>query len=219
VVDARRAGLEEKVLRTGGRIEPVHRGILAVDIEGFGRVERSDADRAGMRAQLCRLLSQGLICAGIGVGQVTRSVHGDGVLVLVDPRVSKARLLHPLLPRVALGLDRYNRSVVSAMRLRLRAVVHAGEVLGDRYGYTGAALNTAFRLLDAEVLRNVRATSSASVVLLVSDVIYQDIVRPGYGLIDPAGYRPVWVESKETRTRAWLQVPDRADRATDLRAV
>jgi hypothetical protein len=116
------------------RREPVHCGILAADIEGFGRVERTDPDRARLRARLHEVLDRALWTAGVEPTLVERSDHGDCVLVLVDPAVSVARLLHPLLPRLAADLGRRNRKASPVARLRLRLVVHAGEVLADSYG-------------------------------------------------------------------------------------
>src|SRR4029453_6270446 len=80
--------------------EPEHRAILALDIEGFGRLERTNLDRARMRTGLHRIIRNALSAAGIDPDHIEQTEHGDGVLVLLGPQVSKARLLHPLLPRL-----------------------------------------------------------------------------------------------------------------------
>ena len=120
--------------------EPEHRSILAVDIQGFGRPERSNPGRARMRAGLHRILGNAMRAAGIEPQNVEQSESGDGVLVLLDPQISKARLLHPLIPRLGSGLARYNRTAPGSERLRLRVVVHAGELLQDAHGRTGEDL-------------------------------------------------------------------------------
>jgi len=189
------------------RAEPEHRGILALDIQGFGRLERTNLARARMRTGLHRILGNAMTAAEIAPEHVEQTEYGDGVLVLLGPQVSKARLLHPVLPRLLSGLARYNRTAPDAARLRLRVVVHAGELLRDAHGITGEDLILAFRLLDAEVVHVRLAQAVADLVLVVSDAIYQGIVKHGYARIDPAVFHPVWVTAKETRTRAWLHVP------------
>ena len=189
------------------RAEPEHRGILAVDIQGFGRLDRSNPTRARMRAGLHRILGNAMTAAGIDSKHIAQTEYGDGVVVLLDPQVSKARLLHPLLPRLVSGLTRYNRTAPDTARLRLRVVMHAGELLRDDHGITGEDLILAFRLLDADMVRTHLTQAGTDLVLVVSDVIYQGIVKHGYGGIDPARFQPVWISAKETSSRAWLHIP------------
>jgi PAS domain S-box-containing protein len=190
------------------RAEPEHRGILAIDIQGFGRLDRNNPTRARMRGGLHHILGNAMTAAGIDPDHVAQTEYGDGVVVLLDPHVSKARLLHPLLPRLVSGLARYNRTAPDTARLRLRVVVHAGELLRDAHGITGEDLILAFRLLDADAVRAHLLQTETDLVLVVSDVIYQGIVKHGYGAIDPARFQPVWVSAKETSVRVWLHVPD-----------
>lgn len=189
------------------RAEPEHRAILALDIQGFGRLERSNLARARMRTGLHRILGSAMTAAEIDPEHIEQTEYGDGVLVLLGPQVSKARLLHPLLPRLVSGLARYNRTAPDAARLRLRVALHAGELLRDAHGITGEDLVLAFRLLDADVVRAHLTQAVADLVLVVSDAIFQGIVKHGYGRVDPAVFRPVWVTAKETSTRAWLHIP------------
>jgi|Tabmets5t2r1_1033131.scaffolds.fasta_scaffold00122_6 hypothetical protein len=197
------------------RAEPEHRGILALDIQGFGRLERTNPTRARMRTGLHRILGNAMTSAGIESEHVEQSEYGDGVLVLLRPQVSKARLLHPLLPRLLSGLARYNRTAPDTARLRLRVAVHAGELLRDAHGITGEDLILAFRLLDADVVRARLIEDMADLVLIVSNAIYQGIVKHGYSRIDPAVFEPVWVTAKETSTRAWLHIPGTGRRGTE----
>jgi DNA-binding XRE family transcriptional regulator len=56
------------------------------------------------------------------------------------------------------------------------------------------------------VRRALRVTESADLVVVISQAIYDAVVRHGYGL-DPATCRKVRVRVKETVTDAWLHVP------------
>lgn len=188
--------------------QPVHRNILAVDIEGFGRQDRDDPDRIGMREALFAVLAEGLELAGIERGQWEQSDLGDGILVLISPEVSKVRLIDPLIGELTAALQRCNEGAGEAARMRLRAVVHAGEVVRHKETYVGNDLNYAFRLLDSATLRRCLAAATTDLALMVSDPIYQSVVRHGWGRIRVTSYRQVLVTSKDVRAHAWVQVPE-----------
>ena len=188
--------------------EPVYRGILGIDIERFSRTEWTDPTGARLRDRLHTLVDDALASARIASSLTVRSDTGDGLWLLAGAQVPTTRLLHPLATSLASGLAADNRRAPAAERLRLRIVVHAGELLRDPYGHTGASLTHAARLLDAEATRAVLAASpAATVVLVVSDVVYEGVVRHAYQGIDPDGWQPVRVHGKETSARAWVHLP------------
>jgi tetratricopeptide (TPR) repeat protein len=194
--------------------EPVHRTILAIDVEGFTRQPRRDVDRLRMRGELYRLLEQVLARAGLRREDFRSEDRGDGVLVLLNAEVPKTRVLPWLVLRMAAELNRYNRTAPAATRLRVRAVVHAGEVASDAYGHAGKDLNLAFRLLDSDLLRGYLANARTSLVLLVSASIYNDIIEQGYRDIDAEAFQPVQVAAKATHALAWVYVPGRHNGVT-----
>jgi len=189
--------------------EPVHRTILALDIEGYTRPDRRDSDRLRMRSALYRLLEQALGRARIAPDEYVCTDQGDGVLVLLGAEVPKTRVLPWLILRLAGGLNRHNRSAAPRQRLRLRVVLHAGEVAHDPHGHASKDLNLTFRLLDSDARRRPLANSTTSLVLLVSQSIYDDIVRQGYHDIDPGAFRPLDIVAKNTQALAWLYLPGR----------
>ncbi len=65
-------------------------------------------------------------------------------------------------------------------RIRVRVVVHAGEVQSDGHGNFGEALDVAFRLLDSAEAKEALRRTSAPLALVVSEDIYHSIVRHGY---------------------------------------
>jgi hypothetical protein len=131
--------------------EPVHRTILAIDVEGFTRRPRRDVDRLLMRQELYRLLEQALARAGLRRGDYQNDDRGDGILVLLNAGIPKTRVLPWLVLRLAAELNRYNKTAPETTRLRLRAVVHAGEVASDDHGHASKDLNLTFRLLDSDL--------------------------------------------------------------------
>lgn len=198
------------------RYEPVHRSIMAVDIEGFGRRDRTDRIRVELREALFDLLEKALARISISASDCHRADLGDGVLVLFSPQVSKLRLIDPFVPGLAAGLEAYNRGARVEARLRVRVVLHAGEVVADEHGYVGADLNLAFRLLDSAVLRRHLAATDAPLALIVSQAIHDGIISHRYGGLDPSSYQPVRVTTKKAQPlRAWIWAPPHPTDETD----
>jgi hypothetical protein len=89
--------------------------------------------------------------------------------------------------------------------IRLRIGVHHGELIKDRAGFSGEALNHAFRIIDNNVARQALQASSTNSLTVFSSDFYDKIIRPGYGSIDPAEFAPIRVENKETSAVVWIK--------------
>jgi hypothetical protein len=145
--------------------------------------------------------------------QVPRAVAaegdtGDGKWLLFRSDISKPTLLSTLIPAIEAALRHHNQSASSAAALRLRIGVHHGEItVGQKDGYSGEALNHAFRIIDNEVVRNALALAGSDMVVAISDDFFQKIVKPGFGALDPNNYSPVKITAKETSSTVWLNVP------------
>jgi hypothetical protein len=134
--------------------------------------------------------------------------RGDGILVLVKPHdeVPKTVLLDQLIPRLAAMLAEYNaQAAQSALQMRLRVVMHAGEVHMDRRGCYGEAIDTAIRLLDAPRVKKALKQAMGPLVLVISDEIYSGIVCQGY--VGASAYFPLWVRVGKRRRRGWVHLP------------
>jgi tetratricopeptide (TPR) repeat protein len=75
---------------------------------------------------------------------------------------------------------------------------------------TAAAVNLAFRLLDAGALKAALASSPGVLAVIASSWFYEEVVR--HSGAAPA-YRPVEVAVKETTTTGWICLPDHTDPA------
>ncbi len=188
-------------------LELVHRTILAFDMEGFGGPQRSNPVRSMMRSGLYGLIREALAHAIGGLSQCSLSDLGDGVLVLIGPEVPKNRIVEPFMSDMATGLKRYNDQTGANAEIRLRAALHAGDIIEDPQGYTGDALNLAFRLMDCAALRTELSKTRAHLGLVVSDHFYDSVVKQGFEGIDPSQYTQVDVTVKETTTKAWIHLP------------
>jgi hypothetical protein len=187
---------------------PVHRSIIAVDLEGSTR--RTNPVKGELRRVIYELLAYALESVAITGNRLERLVdRGDGVLMLIRPHddVPKTILLDRLIPLLASLLADYNaRAAQPALRIRLRAVVHAGEVHDDGRGFYGEAIDVAIRLLDSPVVKKTLKLTAGPLVLVVSDEIHYAIVGQGYVPAD--AYRPlVRVQVGGRRQRGWVHVP------------
>jgi hypothetical protein len=190
---------------------PVYRSIIAVDLEGS--TTRTDPEKGELRRVMYELLGRSLEAVAITRGHLEPLAdRGDGVIILVRPddEVPKTALLDRLIPLLTALLAEYNAQVARpTLRIRLRAVVHAGDVNMDRQGFYGEAIDVAIRLLDAPAVKRTLKRAAAPLVLVISDEIYSGIVRHGY--VDARSYRPVaGVQVARRRHRGWVHVPDSA---------
>jgi len=188
---------------------PVHRLIFAVDIEGS--TERNNLAKGQLRRILYELLGWALEAAGIATRHLEPYIdRGDSVLVLIKPHdeVPKTLVLGLLVPTLTAMLAEYNASAPRPeLRMRLRAVVHAGEVHEDHQGFYGDDLDSAFRLLEAPRLKKaLKEATAAPLVLIVSAEIFHGIVQQGY--LDDALFQPlVRVRVGPRQRRGWVHVP------------
>ncbi len=194
---------------------PVHRSILAVDIEKSTSALRTNPIKEELRQEVYGMLEASMSVAGIRAAHCDPFAdRGDGVLALIHPvdDVPKTLLLNPLVPALWQFLVDRNRGLPKPERcrrqLRLRVVVHAGEIHFDGKGYFGEALDEAFRLLDAPRLKESLSRGPGPLVLAVSDLIYWSIVSHDYEGISRESYHPVLrVMVAGRRRRGWLHNP------------
>src|SRR6266540_2656558 len=165
----------------------------------------------GLRAAMERL--RGVLPRhGIEIAQ--HEDHGDGWSVLVDPRTETVEVLRTVQEQFGPALREHNDSCPEGERLRLRVVVHAGQVAVDDQGAVGRDLNYAFRLLDSAKLRQCLGLTTAPLVVCVSDAVFRDYVRQQPSrLPDGVHFVPVQVSEPEKnfQAQAWVHAPGDVD--------
>jgi hypothetical protein len=193
---------------------PHHRAIVAVDIEGS--TSRPDPVKGELRHLIYEMFDEALCSAGIRQRYRDRFIdRGDGILALIRPvdQVPKALLLNRAIPAFSRLLADHNKGLPHSSRtqrqLRVRVVVHAGEVHYDANGCFGEALDVAFRLLDAARVKNMLRDATGSLILVVSEDIYSSVVRHGYDGIDQRAFHPlVRVIIAGNRHCGWIHLPE-----------
>ena len=188
----------------------VHRTIVVVDVEGFGDQRRTNRDQVAVRDGLYRAMRDAFGRAGVPWDDCGHEDRGDGVFVLVPAEVPKGLLAESLPSALVTALRTHNGAHPDPERIRLRMALHAGEVQYDEHGVTAAAVNLAFRLLDAGALKAALASSPGVLAVIASSWFYEEVVRHSSAV---SVYRPVEVVVKETTTTGWICLPDHVDTA------
>lgn len=189
--------------------QPVYRTVLAVDVENS--TARNNRAKGLLRHHLYDLVAEALVLSGIGVRQHDPFIdRGDGLLVLIYPcdQVPKTLLLGAVIPTLSRLVAQHNARY-PAVPIRLRVVLHAGEVHYDPRAPFGEALDIAFRLLDAPAVKEALRHTTAPLVLVISGELYRSVVRHGYPGIDPIAFRPmVHLRVAGAWQFGWVHVPD-----------
>jgi len=195
---------------------PHHRAIVALDIEHS--TSRPDPVKAELRNKTYEMFDAALCSAGIHKRYRDRFTdRGDGLLALIHPvdQAPKVLLLNRAIPAFNQLLTDHNASLPRPSRtqrqLRVRVVVHAGEVHYDANGCFGEALDVAFRLLDAARVKRTLREAAGPLTLVVSGDIYSSVVRHGYDGIDQHAFHPlVRVQIAGNRYPGWIHIPEKA---------
>jgi hypothetical protein len=157
-----------------------HRAIVAIDIEGS--TIRTNPVKGHLRHAMYDIFDNALRHAGITEHQRDPFIdRGDGILALIHPadHLPKTTLLSTAIPQLATRLDDHNHNNPSQI-LKLRAIIHAGEVHYDNHGCYGESLDIAFRLLDAPEVKTQLRQTTTPLALVISDDIHRAIIRHNY---------------------------------------
>lgn len=186
---------------------PAYRPMMVIDVEhsaGRGDVALIN-NRAMLLGVLCDVFSESRVDWDSCHSQDT----GDGVQLVIDAEVPKARLIHPLVHDLAIRLRAHNQTAGSLTAIRVRVGLHAGDVHMSDGQVAGSSLEFLARLVEAPPLRQALALAPESVTLAlaVSEHVYEEVVRHRYPGIDPDTFHRVTFTVKETKSRAWLHLP------------
>ncbi|WP_290049560.1 effector-associated domain 2-containing protein [Amycolatopsis solani] len=185
----------------------LHRTIMAVDIAGYNNPSRTLAHLREVHGGLWRILRTTFAETGIPWDACYVENTGDGAMFLLPPDVAKADLVAQFPARMRDELRRHNHVHAEGAQIRLRLALHAGEVAEGSHGRVSKAASFTFRILDAPEAKAAQKEAKADLVLITSDLLYQDVVRED-AAADPEAFRriPVKVKPEENAAWAWLRV-------------
>lgn len=174
--------------------------VILSDVTGFGARTRTDADRRIIREALFSITYRML--RGIPGGWSCDD-RGDGLLTVIPPSISTARVINQLHRELPAALDEYNRTIHDSARIQLRIAINVGPVATDSMGVSGEAIIITARLIEAPRFKEAIRASEASLGLIASTFIYETVIRHDRGL---TGYSTVEVDVKETNVIGWIKL-------------
>ncbi|MFG2015939.1 hypothetical protein [Actinomadura geliboluensis] len=193
-----------------------YRLLVAVDIQGYSR---RDA-REQLRAQ--RQLSDALDRAARGVGldraRWDKQVGGDGELATLPEGTDPAPVAGDFVILLDEALREVNDGVGGAgggrYPLRVRLALHHGTLTAGPFGPAGDAPITVQRLLDATPLRRLLSGDTGrDLAYVVSDSLFDDVVRTGFCTLPPQEFQAVKVAAKGAVFRGHIHTGRAAGRA------
>jgi hypothetical protein len=122
-------------------------------------------------------------------------VGGDSTLVVPPSGVDESVVIPDLLYGLRVALRERNRPLLPSARLRLRFTLTRGLVVPGPAGFGGDAVITCFRLLDSPPVRAALDDHPESdLAVIVSSVLYDEVVRHGFRGLRPEEFREVRCE-------------------------
>jgi hypothetical protein len=188
----------------------VHRTIIAVDVEGFGDRRRTNRNQVAVRDGLYGAMSEAFGQADVSWADCHREDRGDGIFILAGAEVPKSKFAEIVPSALAAALCRHNGAHPDLERIRVRMVLHAGEVIFDQHGVAAASVNLAFRLLECGPVKAELAASPGVLAVIASSWFFDEVIR--HSRAATAEYHAVPVAVKETTTTGWICLPDHPGR-------
>ncbi|WP_280396120.1 hypothetical protein [Nocardia brasiliensis] len=182
--------------------EPIRRALLVLDVEGSSDLD--NVELGLMRATLYRLLDASLPNLEAVAAKEDR---GDGGMLVLDLPV--LNVLDQIVEDLLDGVRKYNQTVDPSDWLRIRVAVHEGYVHEDEHGWHSDALTATFRMNGDELVKHaLKNAARANGVVVISDAVYQSVVRHSYRpTVTPAGYGSAVISPREGDVRIWVRIP------------
>jgi class 3 adenylate cyclase len=180
----------------------VYRLVVAVDVEGYSKLDALNQSQVQLR--LNEALERAARDSGLDRSQWYRQMRGDGELAVLPADVDAAKVVAEFTEQLAAALQDLRRV---GTPLRMRVAMHCGPLTAGVFGLVGDAPIVTCRLLDAKVVRNALAASGEhDLVLVISQQLFEDIVRTRFYGLDPARFRPTRFRTKQQWYSGYLCV-------------
>ncbi|MBW4719677.1 hypothetical protein [Saccharothrix obliqua] len=191
------------------------RVLINVDVEDYS--SRNDVDQHEVQHALVAVLADAAARAGLDRATWDVQGVGDGELAVLPAGAPERQVVDELPGALAAALAEHNDDARPRTRLRLRVAVHQGLVRPAAGGFAGAGVVVSARMVNSAAGRRALvALPAADLVLLLSPLLYHDLVAQGHTRLSTKDFREVPVRIKKFDGTAWLHVPGQDVHALDL---
>ncbi|MFC6880510.1 hypothetical protein [Actinomadura yumaensis] len=182
-----------RLVRSGDRPRLIYRLLLAVDIQGYSA--RTPLLQLQAQTDLRDVLERAAADTSLDRRLWFQQVSGDGELDVLPDDADIAHVVGCFATAMERALADLNRTAAPERRLRVRLALHYGTlILGEpaSFGPAGNAPVVVSRLLDARPLRRALvARADRDLALIVSDRLFEDIVRSGLCALPPEDFQAI----------------------------
>ncbi len=192
---------------------PLPYTIVALDVQGYGDLPRTDFHRTAVHNGLNRAVRRAFESASVRWDSCDWQDGGDGALILVPSSTSKIVVLDQVVRHLTDEVREHNEASSHEARIRLRLCLHAGDVRRTDYGVVGNGIILVNRLLNSAEVRKERNDSAEPLILAVTDAFFHEVVKH-HPAANPETYRKVRVAVKETDVDAWVRITSPSGRPT-----
>ncbi|WP_230421030.1 hypothetical protein [Actinomadura soli] len=189
---------------------------MAVDIQGYSK--RDTREQLLAQRDLCEALDRAAHGVGLDRGHWEKQVGGDGELATLPDGTDPATVAGEFVIGLAEALRDLNRGdedeggegaaaggETGRHRLRVRLSVHHGTLTAGPFGPAGDAPIVVQRLLDAAPLRRLLIDDAdRDLAYVVSDSLFEDVVRTGFCALPPGAFQPIKVTAKGAAFRGHI---------------
>ncbi len=179
--------------------EPRHRVFVFADIEGSSQL--STPDKEQVQKDLAAMLETA--CSQAGIEQIAWGDRGDGYLLVSLTDVP----VRDVIACFAGSLDAALAArTVGETRLRVRVIVHQGDILCGEKGWRGPQLDRASRMVDAtEIKSALKAATDGRMAFVVAPELYDSVIR-GYQRPEPSAFRMRRLDTKAGPLETWVTI-------------
>lgn len=182
----------------------MYRLLVAVDVEKYSTRDAREQLRA--QTELQRILNVAAQNTGLDQREWYEQVSGDGELVVLPEDVDVSAVVGDFTCQLEQMLAEFNRRAITETPLRLRVAMHHGTLTPGPFGPAGDAPIVVSRLLDAKPLRKLLAEQQdRDLALIVSQTLFQDVVRTGFCSLDPDEFQAVRVNAKGVQYHGFVR--------------
>jgi CRP-like cAMP-binding protein len=185
--------------------------VCLIDISDFSSSARDDQDRMIMRSAMYRILKDVFDSGGVSWDACYREDRGDGVLILIPPRIPTCTVVNAVVSRAAAALRQHNDNVGDARNIRLRVAVNVGPVTADPEGISGSIINEAARFIEAPALKKGMVEGAADLGFATSDFVYKTVIRQTAGPAVFGRFLRIKFQAKKSKYVAWIYLSDRVN--------
>ena len=186
--------------------------VMSADISGYSSGDDKRKER--LQHDLLRLLDEAAQQSGLDRGTWHNQPKGDEVLSVVPDSSLEPTVVDRFVRELHAALYRLNQDRSDKGRVRLRVAMDSGVSYPTENGFGGPAVVTVTRLNGDAARHALRLRPHADLVLILSDGLYGDLVRPGHTSYRPELFEAVEVTDKEFHGTAWVSFVDHVGRSS-----